>query len=243
MTIPPLRREVLVACDPATARRLWTEEIGLWWPLASFGCFGAGGTLAFDGPEIVETSTSGERAVWGTVIEDGELALTFSWHPGRDASEATHVRVSFTATGSDDVTLVTLIHTGWESTAARDEYAGGWVTVLGELARTRSVDTPNALWFVLEHIAGPAAPPEGVFSSDDFPLHLAFLRTVREQGALVAAGPLPDTPGAGLTVVRVPDLASAQRLLTAAQTEDGAVVSGLLDLRIRPWRVALTSID
>lgn len=138
MSLPPLRREVVVACDPATAFRLWTEQIGTWWPLARFSCFGADAHVAFEGDRIVETGPNGDRAEWGTVTaRRAPDLLTFTWHPGYEAARATTVTVTFTP-APDGKTLVTLVHEGWEAqsdpTGARASYADGWVTVLGHLA-------------------------------------------------------------------------------------------------------------
>lgn len=135
---PPLRREVIVAADPATAHRLWVEQIGAWWPVASHGVFGAAATVAFEGGEIVETSASGERAVWGTVtVSEPPGRLAFTWHPGRSPDAATLVELAFEDVG-DGRTRVTLTHTGWEAyddpAAARQDYADGWPLVLGALA-------------------------------------------------------------------------------------------------------------
>lgn len=244
MTILPLRRQVLVHCDPATAQRLWVDDIGTWWPIASHGCYGEGATVAFEGDTIVETSPAGARAVWGTVTARTPGRLAFTWHPGRTPDEATEVEVTFTAAGAD-ATLVTLVHSGWQSAAARADYAGGWVTVLDRLvdAAVGDGEASGELWFVLEHTAGPATPEAGVFTSPDFALHVAFLRSLAADGVLIAGGPLPDTTGAGMTIVRTPDLATARRTIAAAQLDDGAVRAGLLDVRVRPWRVALSAVN
>lgn len=250
MTLPPLRRQVLVGCDQSTAYRLFLAEIGSWWPLATHGCFGAGGSLVFDGERIVETGPDGDVAVWGTVVaRDEPRAVTFTWHPGRTAEAATQVTVTFTPTGDPASTLVTLQHSGWEihadPDAARGEYAGGWVTVLEHYADGRPASGAGEvdLWLILEHRPGPAAPAAGVFSSPDFGRHLEFLGTLHEQGLLVAGGPLPDSPGAGMTIVRAASADAARRVVRAAQVEDGSVAAGLLDVRIRPWRVAMTGDD
>lgn len=247
MSLPPLRRQVLVACDQPTAYRLFTGEIDSWWPLESHGCFGPGGSVAFDGQRIVETGPSGETAIWGTVTaDDPPRSIPFTWHPGRTTEEATRVTVTFSSTGDPNTTLVTLEHSGWEAhrdpAAARGNYAGGWVAVLGRYADVppTSADDTAEFWFVLEHTTGPTAPPEGVFASPDFAKHAEFLGRLHADGFLVAAGPLPDTPGAGMTIVRTSSKDSARRLVRAAQLDDGSVTSGLLDVRVRPWRVMLT---
>ena len=147
MSLPPVRREVVVACDPATAFRLWTEQIGTWWPVASHSCFGDA-HVAFEGDVIVETGPSGDRAEWGTVTTRREPdLLAFTWHPGYEAAHATTVTVTFTSI-ADGTTLVTLVHEGWEAmvdpTAARASYADGWVTVLGCLAAAPAGARPPA---------------------------------------------------------------------------------------------------
>ena len=56
-----------------------------------------------------------------------------NWHPGSDLEHATDLEVTFTPDGED--TLVTLVHSGWERTAAPEEmarnYDTGWAYVLG----------------------------------------------------------------------------------------------------------------
>ena len=132
--LPPIRREVVVAASPAVAFRVFTERIGVWWPLAEHSVFGAGGSVSFAADRIVEVAPDGRTSVWGTVTEwRPGRALRFTWHPGRTADRAGQVKVTFTAAG--DATLVTLTHDGWEAyadpLAAREEYDHGWPTVLG----------------------------------------------------------------------------------------------------------------
>jgi uncharacterized protein YciI len=43
-----------------------------------------------------------------------------------------------------------------------------------------------------------------VFAQPAIAEHLAFLERLDSRGQLVAAGPLPEPPGAGMTTVRVP---------------------------------------
>ena len=56
-TVPPLRREIIVDTDPATAFEVFTAQIGRWWPIAEKGVFGADATVAFDDGQIVERGT------------------------------------------------------------------------------------------------------------------------------------------------------------------------------------------
>jgi hypothetical protein len=132
--IPPVRREVEVATDPHRAFELWTEEIGRWWPMASHSVHGERSTVAFDDTQLLETAPDGSVVTWGTVTTwDPPHLLTLSWHPGRDATEATHLEVRFAPAGPGR-TLVTLIHTGWEVLAAperiRANYETDWPVVL-----------------------------------------------------------------------------------------------------------------
>jgi uncharacterized protein YciI/uncharacterized protein YndB with AHSA1/START domain len=246
MTLPLLRRQIIVACDQLTAYRLFVEEIGTWWPVATVGCFGQGATVKLDGHKFVETGPGGETAVWGTITEsDAPRSLSFTWHPGREADVASLVRVSFTETSDEQATLVTLEHSGWESypdpTAARNEYGSGWTGVLRTYSDQLHTPTSNTdTWFVLSHTASSQTHPEGVFESPLFADHIEFLRDLASRGALVAAGPLPDTIGAGMTVVHTTNLQEAKNIVHAAQHDDGSVTSGLFDVRIRPWHVVMT---
>jgi uncharacterized protein YciI len=62
---------------------------------------------------------------------------------------------------------------------------------------------------------------------------------MREAGYLVAAGPLPDEPGAGLTVLRLPGAEQAEKASTLATEDDQSVADGLLAVTVRPWQVVL----
>ena len=137
--LPPVRREVLVAGDPATAFRLWVKEIGRWWPLQSHSVFGADGRVEFRCDDIVEYSPDGEESIWGTVIgRDTPRRLGFTWHPGRSPDEATYVEVHFDPTADTGRSLVTLEHSGWEAYAdpeeSREDYDEGWPKVMGRYA-------------------------------------------------------------------------------------------------------------
>jgi Activator of Hsp90 ATPase homolog 1-like protein len=133
-TIPPIRKEVLVDAGPAAAFDVFTAGIGRWWPVAGHSVHGAGGTVVFTGGQIVEESATGQRTVWGTVTRwEPPAAVAFTWHPGQAPERTSHVEVTFAAAGAQ--TLVTLVHSGWESfadpAAARANYDHGWPIVLG----------------------------------------------------------------------------------------------------------------
>jgi uncharacterized protein YciI/uncharacterized protein YndB with AHSA1/START domain len=99
----------------------------------------------------------------------------------------------------------------------------------------------EATWVALEHRAGPAASPGvSLFAQPQFRDHIDFLQRMAGQGYLIAAGPLPSEPGAGMAILRLPGagrLAEATRLATE---EDASVVAGFLTVTVRPWQVMLT---
>lgn len=147
MSLPPLRRKVVVACEPEVAHRVFREEIGAWWPLEAVSCFGVGARVAVENGEIIETSPEGERAVWGTLLRDEPPhTLAFTWHPGLNPEDATRVTVTFAPVPDGRSTRVTLLHDGWEAygdadidttgrpygtpESAREQYGRGWIGVL-----------------------------------------------------------------------------------------------------------------
>lgn len=96
-------------------------------------------------------------------------------------------------------------------------------------------------WFVLLHTRGPAVVEgQSVFEHPGIAEHYAFLQRRAAAGELVAAGPLPDDPGSGMTVLSVADLDTATRLATQ---DDQAVVGGVLEVRVRPWHVVMAKDD
>ncbi len=238
MTVPPLRREVLVDVTPDVAFDRFTAGIGRWWPLARHSVGGASSTVAFTDGRLVETLADGSTTVWGSVLvwEPGQR-FVITWHPGRPDGPATEVEVRFEPAGAG--TRVLLEHRNWdvlpEPAAAREEYGSGWP---GVLAAYEEHTAP--VWVALLHTPGPGVAAESLMADPGFGEHLAFLQRMRERGWLVAAGPFGDVPGSGMTVLRVPaedGLAEAERL---ARTDDKAVASGLLDVAVRRWQVAVT---
>jgi uncharacterized protein YciI len=268
--IPPVHREILVDANPATAFEVFTHDIGRWWPVAENSVYGAGGTVTLANQEIVERSADGHSALWGTITRwEPPTAVSFTWHPGKTPDRASQVEVTFAAAPDGRAaepagqTLVTLVHTGWDSfddpATARADYDHGWPLVLGRYAGHLGTllpppdepDEPSAppptggqpgeTWVALLHRPGPAAPTEGsLFDDPGFEQHFAFLTRMREAGYLVAAGPLADEDGAGMTILRLPGvnrLDEARRLVTE---EDLSVASGFFTVAVRPWHVVLT---
>lgn len=141
--IEPVVKEITVAVTPETAFRVFTEDMGKWWPLASHSLSVAKGGIAKSvamsvklGGAITETMSDGSLANWGKIthlIPNEEIA--FSWQLSRPVGEQTLVTVTFEP--SETGTKVRLVHTNWENlgqdaATSREQYLSGWDFVFGE---------------------------------------------------------------------------------------------------------------
>jgi uncharacterized protein YciI/uncharacterized protein YndB with AHSA1/START domain len=202
-------------------------------------------------------------------LPPGEFSMT--WHPGRDTLAASQVTVTFRAAGEQTMVVLehTGWDVFADPAAARAEYEHGWPEVLrlyqaytapgsagpspssaglagqgGTLVSDGDGEDSDgeATWVALLHRAGPAAEPGvSIFAQPRFREHVGFLQRMASQGYLVAAGPLADEDGAGMTILRLPgagQLAEATRLATE---EDASVASGFFTVTVRPWQVMLTA--
>jgi uncharacterized protein YciI len=241
-TVPPIRREILVDADPATAFEIFTARIGQWWPVADLSVFGSGAIVAFTDDQIIEQAADGSTASWGTVTRwEPGAAVAFTWHPGTTPDRASQVEVTFAADGAQ--TLVTLHHAGWDAfddpAAARAEYDQGWPAVLDSYGRHVG-QHEGETWVALLHRPGPAAPSDGsVFEDPRFADHIAFLRRMSVAGYLVAAGPLTDTAGDGMTILRLPGGGQLERAGQLATENDASVAAGFFTVTVRPWQVVM----
>lgn len=147
MTHAPVLRSITVPVPPARAFRVFTEQIAAWWPAATHGLFGhEAGRVAFEAGRLVERATDGRETIWGEVLAwDEPVRLCFTWHPGREADDASEVEVRFLESGTD--TRVELEHRGWERFGQDAS------------ARRRTYVGPGAWGAVLEHFADVAEPP------------------------------------------------------------------------------------
>jgi len=137
-----IHKSLVVPLTPTEAFTLFTENMDSWWPTATHSVTGAKAKIKFpnhkDG-DILETGANGETSVWGTLIAyDPGVFLSFTWHPGRPASEATVVTVAFSKT--DGGTLFELTHGGFDilgdtADAVSTSYLTGWDMVLGCYAK------------------------------------------------------------------------------------------------------------
>ena len=137
-SILPVTKSFVVQLPIAAAFRLFTAEIGRWWPLHTHSVFGdAATTCTIDeqvGGRIYEVDAQGHQAEWGRILAwEPPARFVCSWYPGRDSDTGQELEVTFQDEG--DGTRVTLVHTGWErlgemAPAARMSYEQGWDTVL-----------------------------------------------------------------------------------------------------------------
>jgi len=138
----PIRKKIVVPCDPHTAFRIFAQETASWWPLEhhslSAGRLGKPAKAVTIEPgvggRIFETAPTGEIFHWGSVksYEPGK-SLCFSWHVSEPVERSTEVEVTFTGR-ADGQTEVSLEHRNWEvlgetADETRGHYNNGWVTV------------------------------------------------------------------------------------------------------------------
>jgi uncharacterized protein YciI len=96
-------------------------------------------------------------------------------------------------------------------------------------------------WFALHHRPGPALPDgASVFAQPLFAEHVAFLNRLHSRGLLVAAGPLPEHPGAGMTIVRIP-AGTEVDVHDLAMHDDLSVAQGLLTVEVVTWAVMFSA--
>jgi uncharacterized protein YndB with AHSA1/START domain len=145
MSVEPITRSVTVRRDVEPAFRIFTEEIGTWWPVE------ANSRAARDfegedvkvervefqtraGGQVLEHLSNGQVLPWADVREwDPPKRFVLAWHPTFSERPPTEVEVRFTPTA--DGTLVELEHRGWELLGSeladlKGGYAAGWITTL-----------------------------------------------------------------------------------------------------------------
>jgi uncharacterized protein YndB with AHSA1/START domain len=138
--LEPVKKKIEVRLNQESAFRLFTDEIGKWWPLAQYS---VGQELAETcclegklGGRIYEVKHDGSESEWGNVTVWAPFEkVSFEWYPGRTPETAQEVTLTFTEIQGG--TLVALVQTGWENLGEkaetnRDGYDKGWDFVLGQ---------------------------------------------------------------------------------------------------------------
>jgi uncharacterized protein YndB with AHSA1/START domain len=148
-TVEPITRSVTVRGPVERAFRVFTEQMGTWWPLDTHSIAvdqeleQRAETLkveARQGGRIEEVLEDGSTRGWGGVeVWEPPHRVVFSWKPNDLPTPPTEVEVRFTSAG--DGTRVDIEHRGWErlGEAAEQIYPlysseGGWTMVLGRYA-------------------------------------------------------------------------------------------------------------
>lgn len=137
----PIQKTITVPLTATAAFTLFLKDISVWWPTQSHSVTGPNGPQPNievemrKGGKITEITANGKRIPWGEILgwEDGAYA-SFTWHPGRDADEATVVSVIFE--GTQEGCRVKLTHGGFDilgptADAVSQSYLSGWDMVLG----------------------------------------------------------------------------------------------------------------
>jgi uncharacterized protein YndB with AHSA1/START domain len=137
-----IRKSIHVKRTVDAAFRVFTEDIGKWWPLEEGYTFGGARAdqihlEARAGGRFYERFSDGEEFVVGSVTAfEPPSRVVLTWKaPSWNAP--TEVEVRFTAEGGG--TRVDLEHRGWERAGAAAEkaapqYGGGWDLVLARYA-------------------------------------------------------------------------------------------------------------
>ena len=137
-TTAPITKTVTVGCDVETAFRVFTDEIGTWWPTETHSVHQRElRELVFEGREggeLYEVARSGEKAHWARVTAwEPPKRLVLAWHVNPERGAPTEIEVRFEPTGAG--TTVELVHRHWERLGAeghdaREAYRSGWDPVL-----------------------------------------------------------------------------------------------------------------
>ena len=151
-----VRKVVSVQAPQVVAWKVFTEQMGSWWPLSMYKIGKANAVDAIIEPRVggrwYERTVSGAECDWGTVLGwDPPNGVRLSWHvgPGHDSPDwvadmdmekASEVEVRFTALDAG-TTIVELIHShlerhgeGWEQLRAVFDGPGAWITILESFA-------------------------------------------------------------------------------------------------------------
>jgi hypothetical protein len=134
----PLRLSFDVACPPDHAFRLWTSQIGTWWPPDHTVTGDSGIVVVLEdgvGGRIYERAPDGVEQDWGEVsVWKLPARLAYLWHLRRDRADVTEVEVRLVSQG-DAGTRIEIEHRGWERLGAggeqlRERNRAGWETLL-----------------------------------------------------------------------------------------------------------------
>ncbi len=143
MSTGPIRASITVNRTAEDAFRIFTEELGTWWPFAGYSIgeqkVATAIVEARAGGRVFERWHDGTECEWATIIAwDPPKRFVMDWNPNPERTITTEVEVRFIARG--DATDVEVEHRAWERLAdvapgLRDGYAKGWPFVLDLYAK------------------------------------------------------------------------------------------------------------
>jgi uncharacterized protein YndB with AHSA1/START domain len=156
----PIRATVTVRSDPDRAFKLFTAQMGKWWPLEAYSRavseFEHEGVevseLVFEarlGGSILERMTDARVLPWAKVVAwKPPQLVVLSWRPHSMPEPPTEIAVTFSA--REDGTSVEIEHRGWEQlseefrAAMYEIYERGWPFTLGcfVAATNRDIASP-----------------------------------------------------------------------------------------------------
>jgi uncharacterized protein YndB with AHSA1/START domain len=140
LEIAPVVKTIDVRRSAADAFRIFTAEMGAWWPLGTHALSPENGTKAVAviveprvGGRVIERGEDGREFHWGDVLayEPGRR-FVMTWRLGRAREKSGEVEVVFSSL--DNVSCrVTLTHSGWDRMEdggrLREGYNMGWIGV------------------------------------------------------------------------------------------------------------------
>ena len=145
----PINASVTVRRSPEDAFRIFTRDMGSWWPLQGFSMaedtYEGSGVKAESivveervGGRVYEVMSDGAEGNWATILTwDPPRRLVLAWKPNVTDNPPTELEITFTPEESG--TRVDLEHRGWErlgalATDARAGYGENWNGVLALFA-------------------------------------------------------------------------------------------------------------
>jgi uncharacterized protein YndB with AHSA1/START domain len=151
--IEPIHATVAVRRTPEDAFRVFTQEMGSWWPLQAFSMAEdteaevKAESVVFEereGGRVYEVMSDGTEGTWATILAwEPPRRLVLAWKPNLTDNPPTELELTFTAEG--DSTRVDLEHRGWERLGAMAEearagYGENWNGVLALFAGAAEPD-------------------------------------------------------------------------------------------------------
>jgi uncharacterized protein YndB with AHSA1/START domain len=133
-----IRKTVVVSAPVEKAWRVFTEEIGSWWPLAANSLSGEDcETIVLDSERIYERAKDGTEHPWGRVLVwEPPKRVAFTWELDPEGRIGNEVEVTFIPEGGG--TRVELEHRGWSegTEESRKHYGDGWSGIMARYEAT-----------------------------------------------------------------------------------------------------------